>query len=104
MQGFWGLYLARAEDGHNPYASPLRAPDLSGLPPAHVITAEYDPLRDEGEAYARRLAAAAVPVTQRRFDGMIHGFFGFGELIDLAREAVADAARELRRAFDAAHG
>jgi acetyl esterase len=104
MQGFWGLYLSRAEDGRHPYASPLRAEDLSGLPPAHVITAEYDPLRDEGEAYARRLSAAGVPVEQRRFDGMVHGFFGFGELIDLAREAVDDAARELRRAFDAVHG
>jgi len=100
MQSFWGHYLGREEDGRHPYASPLRAPDLAGLPPAHVITAEYDPLRDEGEAYARRLAAAGVPVVQRRYDGMIHGFFGFTELIDRAREAVADAARELRRAFD----
>ncbi|TFG96842.1 MAG: alpha/beta hydrolase [Myxococcales bacterium] len=104
MQGFWGHYLAREEDGRHPYASPLRAEDLSGLPPAHLITAEYDPLRDEGEAYARRLAAAGVPVVQRRYDGMIHGFFGFGDFIDLAREAVDDVARELRRGFDAARG
>ena len=104
MQGFWGHYLGRPEDGRHPYASPLRAEDLSGLPPAHVITAEYDPLRDEGEAYARRLSAAGVPVVQRRFEGMVHGFFGFGELIDDAREAVDDATRELRRAFDAARG
>ncbi len=104
MQGFWGYYLARPEDGRHPYASPLRAEDVSGLPPAHVITAEYDPLRDEGEAYARRLSDAGVPVVQRRFDGMVHGFFGFGELIDLARDAVDDATRELRRAFDAARG
>ncbi len=104
MQGFWGHYLARDEDGLHPYASPLRAEDLSGLPPAHLITAEYDPLRDEGEAYARRLAVAGVPVVQRRYDGMIHGFFGFGDFIDLAREAVDDVARELRRGFDAARG
>jgi acetyl esterase len=104
MQGFWGHYLARDEDGLHPYASPLRAEDLSGLPPTHLITAEYDPLRDEGEAYARRLAAAGVPVVQRRYDGMIHGFFGFGDFIDLAREAVDDVARELRRGFDAARG
>ncbi len=100
MQGFWRHYLGREGDGRHPHASPLRAPDLAGLPPAHVITAEYDPLRDEGEAYARRLAAAGVPVVQRRYDGMIHGFFGFTGLIDRAREAVADAARELRRGFE----
>ncbi len=100
MRGFWGHYLAREEDGRHPFASPLRAPELSGLPPAHVITAEYDPLRDEGEAYARRLAAAGVPVVQRRYDGMIHGFFGFTAQVDRAGEAVADAARELRRGFE----
>ncbi len=104
MQGFWGHYLARADDGRHPYASPLRAADLSGLPPAHVITAEYDPLRDEGEAYARRLAEAGVPVVQRRYDGMIHGFFGFTDFIDLAREAVDEVSRELRRGFGAASG
>jgi len=104
MKGFWGHYLAREEDGRHPYASPLRAEDVSGLPPAHVITAEYDPLRDEGEAYARRLAAAGVPVVQRRYDGMIHGFFGFSDFIDLGREAVDDVARELRHGFDAALG
>ena len=104
MQGFWRLYLAREADGGSSYASPLRATDVSGLPPAHVITAEYDPLRDEGEAYARRLAAAGVPVVQRRYDGMIHGFFGFTDFIDCAREAVDEAARELRRGFGAATG
>jgi acetyl esterase len=104
MRGFWGHYLAREEDGRHPYASPLRAEELSGLPPAHLITAEYDPLRDEGEAYARRLAATGVPVVQKRYEGMVHGFFGFGDLIDVAREAVEDVTRELRRGFDAAHG
>jgi acetyl esterase len=101
MQAFWSYYLASEEDGQSPYASPLRAPDLSGLPCAHVITAEYDPLRDEGEAYADRLAAAGVPVRVRRYEGMVHGFFGFTAQIDRAGEAVADAARELRRAFGA---
>jgi acetyl esterase len=101
MRGFWSLYLARDEDGLDPHASPLRAADLTGLPPAHVITAEYDPLRDEGEAYARRLAAAGVPAVLRRYDGMIHGFFGFTAQIDVAGEAVAEAARQLRRGFEA---
>jgi acetyl esterase len=102
MRAFWKLYLARDADGANPYASPLRAADLSGLPPAHVVTAEYDPLRDEGEAYGRRLAAAGVPTLVRRYDGMIHGFLGFTEAIDCAREAMADVVRELRRALASA--
>jgi acetyl esterase len=104
MQGFWGYYLAREEDGRHPYASPLRAEDVSGLPPAHLITAEYDPLRDEGEAFARRLAETGVPVVQRRYEGMVHGFLAFGDFIDLAREAMEDVTRELRRGFDAANG
>jgi acetyl esterase len=102
MRAFWQLYLAREQDGRNPYASPLRATDLSGLPPAHVVTAEYDPLRDEGEAYGRRLAAAGVPTVVRRYDGMVHGFLGFSGQIDCAREAMADVVRGLERAFASA--
>jgi acetyl esterase len=102
MRAFWKLYIQREEDGRNPYASPLRARDLAALPPAHVITAEYDPLRDEGEAYGKRLAAAGVPVVVRRYDGMVHGFLGFTELVDCARDAMADVARELQRSFASA--
>jgi len=101
MRWFWRHYLERDSDGERPYASPLRAEDLSGLPPAHVITAEFDPLRDEGEAYAARLRDAGIDTTHARYDGMIHGFFGMGETIDAAREAVADAASRLRAVLDA---
>ena len=72
---------------------------LAATPPALVITAEFDPLRDEGEAYAARLASLGVDTTVRRFDGMIHAFFGMTELLPAAVEANALAAEHLRRAF-----
>ncbi len=99
MQWFWGNYVTAPSDGESPKASPLRATDLSNLPSAMVITAEYDPLRDEGEAYARRLRDAGVKVVSRRHDGMIHGFFGLNPVLAQGRSAVADAAAALRAAF-----
>jgi acetyl esterase len=96
MQWFWGHYLTREEDGRQPYASPLRAADLSGLPPALVLTAEYDPLRDEGEAYAARLRQAAVQVSLVRYEGLIHAFIHRTNRFDKARAAVADMAAALR--------
>jgi acetyl esterase len=99
MVWYWDHYLENAADASNPYAAPLQARDLSGLPPALVITAEYDPLRDEGEAYALRLERAGVPTVCTRYDGMIHGFFGMAAAIDKGREAVDQACSALQSAF-----
>ncbi len=99
VRWYWGLYLASPEDGASPLASPLRADDLSGLPAATVITAEYDPLRDEGELYAKKLEEAGVSAEILRYDGMIHGFFTMAGVLDTARTAVLDAAQRLRDAF-----
>ncbi|RYY79473.1 MAG: alpha/beta hydrolase [Moraxellaceae bacterium] len=99
MQWFWGHYLNHMSDGEHAYASPLRAPDLTGLPPATVITAELDPLRDEGETYAQRLADAGVPVNTRRYAGVTHEFFGLAGAVGKAKDAVDFAVSNLRKAF-----
>jgi acetyl esterase len=91
MIWFWGHYLNDETEAANPYVCPLRAPDLRGLPPALVITAGYDPLRDEGERYAARLQEADVPTTLSRYDGMFHGFFNMIGLIDQAQRGVDEA-------------
>jgi acetyl esterase len=74
MQWFWAHYLGPQELGKDPFACPARADNLVGLPPAFIATAEFDPLRDEGEAYAANLRTAGVDVTAKRYDGMVHGF------------------------------
>ena len=101
MMWFWNHYLRSEADGVNPLASPLRAANVRDLPPALVITAEYDPLRDEGEAYAARLRAAGAPVTLTRYDGMIHGFFSLGAVLEQGQSAMAEAAAALRAVFAA---
>jgi acetyl esterase len=99
MEWFWNHYLRGDADATDGYAAPLRARDLAGLPPATVITAEFDPLRDEGEAYGRRLREAGVPTRIERYDGLIHGFFGMTAMVAKAKGAVAMAAAELRTSF-----
>ena len=99
MIWFWDHYLGPDGDGAHPHASPLRAASLAGLPPAHVVTAEYDPLRDEGEAYAERLREAGAPVTLTRYAGQIHAFFGMHGILDDAARATDEAAERLKAAL-----
>ena len=99
MPFYIASYLGPDGDGTHPLASPLLAPDLTRLPPALVLTAGFDPLRDEGDAYAARLAEAGVPVEHVRHGDMIHGFVSLRGLLDEADEALTDCARRLAKAF-----
>jgi acetyl esterase len=100
MADYVGYYTPDPADRRNPYASPLLADDLAGLPPAVVLTMEFDPLRDEGEAYAERLRAAGVAVTHRRFDGQFHGSVAMAKLVpDVAAEHAAVIVGALRDAY-----
>ena len=99
MEWYWDHYLESMADASNPYAAPLQAKSLAGQPPALVITAEYDPLRDEGETYAKRLSEAGVATTATRYDGVIHGFFNMNAVVDKSQQAVDEASAALRNAF-----
>lgn len=98
MAWYWDHYAPDPSARTNPYASPLRAADLSGLPPAYFVTAEHDPLRDEGFAYADRLRAAGVPVEHRHYGSQIHGFFTFVNVLDDAGKATSEAGAAIRAA------
>ncbi len=104
MQWFWDCYTPDRADRTNPAVAPIHATDLAGLPPAHVITAEFDPLRDEGEAYAAALQAAGVPTEAIRYDGLIHGFYVLptAEPVEGVLAAQQRAAAVLRQAFSVA--
>ena len=96
MKRGWTEYLPEGTDPRDPLASPLYARDVAGVAPAFVLTAEYDTLRDEGEAYARRLMEAGNIVQVRRYPGTIHGFFTMTGTLRVAREALSDVAEFLR--------
>jgi acetyl esterase len=98
MDWFANHYLPPPIDRRQPWVSPSRA-NLAGLPPAFVLTAECDPLRDQGEAFARRLKDAGVQTTLKRYDGMIHPFFSLGGIIEGGQTAIADAAAALKTAL-----
>lgn len=101
MAWFRNHYLPKPEHAALPDASPLRRDDLGGLPPAFTLTAEFDPLRDEGEAYAAKLRDAGVAVTCVRAPGMVHGYLTLANAIDQAAEGIRTWASALKRAFDA---
>lgn len=99
MLWFRGNYLRNEADARDWRASPLLAENHSGLPPAYIFTAGFDPLRDEGAAYAERLHASAVRVTYECFEGMIHGFVTMGAVLAAANHALYRVAQGLRLAF-----
>jgi acetyl esterase len=102
MDWFYSHYLPNESDRRKVEASPMYTADLLGVPPAIVMTAECDPLRDQGETYARKMREAGVAVTVKRYEGMFHPFFSLGGVIDGARVAIADGAAALRAAMSAA--
>jgi acetyl esterase/lipase len=103
MVWYWQQYLGDVEaNADDMRASPMRARDLGNLPPALVITAEYDPLRDEGRAYADKLRADGTPAEYREYPGMVHGFATSAGVLDLGRQAVRETGDTLRQVFSGA--
>jgi acetyl esterase len=98
MDWFWGHYAPDAEQRAHPDASPLRAESLAGLPPAYVVVAEYDPLKEDGLRYAARLEEAGVPVTVTTYDDQMHAFFSMPNFIDVGNKAIAAAGAAIKAA------
>lgn len=94
------LFTSSEADRANPYALPLKSTNLSGLPPALILTSEYDPLRDEGEIYGEKLREAGVPAIVRRYDGVLHGFFIMTKLTEPSNRAIEETAATLRATFE----
>jgi len=101
---FYRQYLRSGKDANDFRFAPLILDDLSGLPPSLIIVAGYDPLRDEGVEYARKMIEAGNRVQLSNYEGMVHGFYLMGGAVDAARRAVAESAQALREAFDNARG
>ena len=99
MKWFWNHFINIESEADDPYVSPLRAESFRDLPPALILTAEYDPLRDEGEAYAEKLQGAGVNVTLTRYPGMIHAFIRMTAQLDKANVALGQVAGMLRSVF-----
>jgi acetyl esterase len=99
MRWFYDHYARTPDDFHDWRMSPWRAPDLANVAPATILTAEYDPLRDQGEAYGQRLREAGVPAQIFRADGVFHGYFGMQKFLPPAKEPWDIAVRALRTAF-----
>ncbi|MHB1131802.1 MAG: alpha/beta hydrolase [Chloroflexota bacterium] len=99
MVWFWNHYLGDPARGAEPYASPLRAEDCSGLAPALVITAQYDPLRDEGRAYAERLRSAGVPAHYSEYPGQVHAFVSRWYVLDAGKAAIKEAGQAIKQAL-----
>ncbi len=92
---FYGSYLGNDTQATHPYASPWLAPVLAGLPPAHIVTVGYDPLRDEGLGYVASLRAAGVPTSARHYAGLIHGALELGAVVPAGRELLEEVAHRL---------
>lgn len=99
MEWFWQQYLSSEDDAASPYAQPLAAEDLTGLPRTLIVTAECDPMRDDGERYAKRLAEAGVEVEAERFDGMIHMFYLLAGILPKGDQAVAMVTAAIKNMF-----
>lgn len=97
MKWFWNHFIEGSGETYDLYVYPLQAKDLGDLPPALIITAEYDPLRDEGEAYGKRLQEAGVKVTMSRYEGMVHGFLRMTSRLDKAKEALDEVAGVVKK-------